>query len=33
MLQPYAHSVSADRMTAQGEVLPAILGSNLSNAD
>src|SRR5438445_705809 len=26
-LQLYAHSVSADRMTAQGEVLQAILGS------
>jgi integrase len=25
-LQLYAHSVSADRMTAQGEVLQAILG-------
>jgi hypothetical protein len=26
-LQLYAHSISADRMTAQGEVLQAILGS------
>ena len=26
-LQLYAHSVSADRMTAQGEVLQAILGA------
>jgi integrase len=26
-LQLYAHSVSADRMTAQGEVLQAIIGS------
>jgi hypothetical protein len=26
-LQLYAHSVSTDRMTAQGEVLHAILGS------
>ncbi len=25
-LQLYAHSISADRMTAQGEVLQAILG-------
>jgi integrase len=36
-LQLYAHSVSADRMTAQGEVLQAILGSkpakNGLNAD
>jgi len=36
-LQLYAHSVSADRMTAQGEVLLAILGSkpaeNGLNAD
>jgi integrase len=36
-LQLYAHSVSADRMTAQGEMLQAILGSkpaeNGLNAD
>jgi hypothetical protein len=31
-LQLYAHSVSADRMTAQGEVLEAILGSNATES-
>lgn len=31
-LQLYAHSVSADRMTAQGHVLHAILGSTTANS-